>query len=98
MRIGIDARLWNQTGVGRYIRNLVINLEKIDKNNYYVLFTLKKDNIKVYSSNFKIVETEIPWHRFSEQFNLPGILYGENLDLVHFPYISAPFFYNKPFI
>jgi len=38
MRIGIDCRLWNQTGVGRYIRNLVKNLQEIDFKNEYVLF------------------------------------------------------------
>lgn len=98
MKIGIDARLWNQTGVGRYIRNLVLNLEKIDKKNDYVLFTRKKDRVEVHSPNFKIIETDIPWHGLSEQLKFPSILYKEDLDLVHFPYISAPLFYNKPFI
>ncbi|HZQ29554.1 MAG TPA: glycosyltransferase family 1 protein [Patescibacteria group bacterium] len=98
MKIGIDARLWNQTGVGRYIRNLVFNLEKIDKVNDYVLFVRKKDKVSVKSPNFKIVEVDIPWHSLSEQLKFPGILNEENLDMVHFPYISAPLFYNKPFI
>lgn len=31
MRIGIDCRLWNETGIGRYTRNLVKNLEALDK-------------------------------------------------------------------
>src|SRR5947209_4569205 len=98
MRIGIDARLWNQTGVGRYIRNLVLNLGKIDKKNEYVLFTLAKNNVRVNSSNFKIVETDIPWHSLREQFEFTSLLKREDLDLVHFPYISAPLFYNKPFV
>ena len=38
MKIGIDARLWNETGVGRYIRNLVWELQKVDRTNEYVLF------------------------------------------------------------
>ena len=38
MKIGIDARLWSESGVGRYIRNLVENLKLIDSNNNYVLF------------------------------------------------------------
>lgn len=38
MKIGIDARLINETGVGRYIRNLVVELEKIDKKNKYIIF------------------------------------------------------------
>ena len=35
MRIGIDARLISQTGVGRYIRNLIWQIEKLDKKNEY---------------------------------------------------------------
>lgn len=38
MKIGIDGRLWNETGVGRYIRNLVKELQEIDTVNEYVLF------------------------------------------------------------
>ena len=39
MRIGIDVRLQNESGVGRYIRNLVKWLKKIDKKNEYTLFS-----------------------------------------------------------
>ena len=53
MKIGIDARLWNQKGIGRYIRNLVLNLLLIDKKNSYVLFVRKEDEneIKTQISN-----------------------------------------------
>ncbi len=98
MKIGIDARLWNQTGVGRYIRNLVLNLEKIDKKNDYVLFARRKDKVKISSKNFRVIEADIPWHSLSEQLKFPNVLYKEDLDLMHFPYISAPLFYNKPFV
>lgn len=102
MRIGIDARLWSQTGVGRYIRNLIYNLQVIDKQNDYVLFVMDRDydDVKFRISNlkFKISNCNIRWHTLSEQLNLPSILNKEKLDLIHFPYISVPFFYNKPFV
>lgn len=100
MKIGIDVRLWNQTGVGTYIRNLVYELEKIDKKNNYVLFARKKDlkDLKIVNSRFRIVESNIAWHSIEEQFKFPPILYKENLDLVHFPYHSVPITYNKPFV
>ena len=55
MKIGIDCRLWNESGVGRYIQNLVIELSKIDHKNEYVLFCLEKDyeNVKSQVSNLK---------------------------------------------
>ncbi len=39
MKIGIDARLLNETGVGKYIRNLIKGLELLDKKNQYIIYT-----------------------------------------------------------
>lgn len=105
MRIGIDVRLWNETGVGRYIRNLVINLAQIDGKNEYVLFGLSKDeeNFKFQISNFKLfqhtfIASDIRWHSIREQTAFRAILYKENLDLMHFPYYSLPILYKRPFV
>lgn len=102
MKIGIDCRLWNETGIGRYIRNLVLNLQVIDKKNDYVLFVLRKDKEEILrfskNDNFRIIEADIRWHTVSEQLKLPQILNRENLDLMHFPYHSVPVFYSQPFV
>ena len=102
MRIGIDARLWEQTGVGRYIRNLVINLQKIDKKNEYVLFVRPEDvkdvKSQIVNRRWRIVEADIRWHSAMEQIQLPRILSKEKLDLVHFPYFSVPILYKKPYV
>jgi glycosyltransferase involved in cell wall biosynthesis len=101
MVIGIDARLWDQTGVGRYIRNLVINLLKIDKKNTYVLFVKKSDLEsveKLSQERLKIVIADIKWHSLKEQLNLSKILEKEKVDIMHFPYFSIPLSYRKPFV
>lgn len=102
MRIGIDARLWNQTGVGRYIRNLVLNIQKIDFKNNYVLFVRTADfeNVKSQITNpkWKIIKCDINWHTVSEQIRFASILEKAKLDLLHFPYFSVPIFYNRPFV
>jgi glycosyltransferase involved in cell wall biosynthesis len=102
MRIGIDCRLWNETGVGRYIRNLVLNLQEIDKQNNYVLFVLPKDfeQVKsiIRSPQFIVEAVNIRWHTIKEQIKFPSILNKNNLDLVHFPYFAVPIFYNRPFV
>ena len=113
MKIGIDARLIKETGVGRYTSNLIENLLEIDKNNEYVLFVRSKDRdeVKKWSmlaprslgeavenDQWKIVNTDIPWHSIKEQVQFTEILNRENLDLVHFPYFSVPVLYNRPFI
>lgn len=100
MRIGIDARLINQTGVGRYTKNLIKNLAKIDKKNQYFLFLLSEEyrNFKLPGKNFTKRLADFRWHSLEEQIKFPKILNIENLDLVHFPYFSVPMFYNKKFI
>lgn len=102
MKIGIDARLWSQTGVGRYIKNLVINLHDLDKKNSYVLFVIKKDEKeireKITNKNWKIVVVNISWHSISEQIKFPYSIRRERVDLMHFPYFSIPFFYSGPYV
>lgn len=102
MKIGIDCRFWSQTGVGRYTRNLVKELSKIDNKNEYILFVLSRDYDEVKSaivnSKWSIVKTNVRWHSLQEQILFPRILNKYDLDLVHFPYFSHPIFYNKPFV
>ncbi len=106
MKIGIDARLWNETGVGRYTRNLVRELGMIKSSNDYILFVLKKDleNIKSqisnvkYPMNFRFVIVDIRWHTIAEQQKFPGIIENENLDLMHFTYFSIPVRYSGKFV
>lgn len=97
MKIGIDGRLWNETGVGRYIRNLVSELSKIDSKNQYVLFTSPKVFIEL-PPNWSIEKTDIKWHSIQEQVQMPKILNKYKLDLVHFPYFSIPIFYKNPYV
>lgn len=100
MLIGIDCRLWNQTGVGRYTRNLVENLSELDKKNQYVLFVRSEDKreLKLKNPKIKIVIANIAWHSLEEQIDYLKILNKENLDLMHFPYFSVPYFYKKPYV
>ncbi len=102
MRIGIDARLWRETGVGRYIRNLVKQLQVIDHVNEYVLFVLSKDATAVQSSitndQWLIIPADVKWHTIQEQRAFPKILEKEKLDLMHFPYFSVPIGYKGKYV
>lgn len=103
MKIGIDARLWSQTGIGRYVRNLILNLAEIDNKNEYVIFVVKKDReeigikLKKYS-NWKIVVFNTKWHSILEQINFPKVINKEKIDLMHFPYFSVPIFYRGSYV
>jgi len=97
MKIGIDARLINETGVGRYIQNLIYELEKIDTTNTYVLF-LRKNAFDSFQTRFEKRLADVPWHSISEQLFMPAIFSREKLDLLHVPYFNVPIFYFGKFI
>ncbi len=102
MLIGIDGRLWSQTGVGRYIRNLTSNLSRIDQKNKYVIFVRSDDleNVqkRIKNKNWKIIISDIKWHSLSEQTTFASKLNKYNFDLVHFPYFSIPVLYRKKYV
>lgn len=100
MRIGIDARLINETGVGRYIRNLIREIAIIDANNQYVVFLRKNifDEFILPGPNWQKRLVDVPWHSISEQLILPFIFSREKLDLLHVPYFNAPIFYPGKYV
>lgn len=100
MRIGIDCRLWNETGIGRYTRNLVEGIGRIDTKNKYTLFlsTNDFDLVELPGKNFEKKVADVRWHSLKEQLIFSSILNKENLDLVHFPYFSVPLMYKRPYV
>jgi glycosyltransferase involved in cell wall biosynthesis len=105
MRIGIDIRLFNESGNGRYIRNILREISLLDSSNVYFLFGLSKDEsdlkkILIESKNFKyeFIAADFRWYTVKEQIVFPYLLYSKHLDLVHFPHFNVPIFYFKPFV
>lgn len=98
MKIGIDARLIHETGVGRYIQALLSNLPKIDTRNEYVVFVRSNLDKATISKNWQVVNADVGWHTIQEQIQMPKIYRQARLDLLHIPYFSVPIFLNVPFI
>lgn len=90
--------MWSESGIGRYIRNLVENLGEADRQNKYVLFLLKKNLNVIVPENFSKVEADIPWYGFSEQIKFPQIIKSQKVDLMHFPHFNVPVLYRGKFI
>ncbi len=96
MRIGIDCRLWNESGIGRYIRNIVYNLVEMDSKNEYVLFILDKDRQSInLPHQVTLISANYRWYTFKEQFFFPFLLYKQKLDVFFVPNINFPLFYFK---
>lgn len=100
MKIGIDARLIHETGVGRYIRNLIEELGKSDTHNSYVVFLRRDafDSTKLPNTRWQKKMADVPWHSVAEQLFMPAIFAREHLDLLHVPYFNVPLLYFGRFI
>lgn len=100
MKICLDARFWSESGIGRYLRNLIGELQQLDRLNEYFILHLKKDyDTLVYpSKNFKKVLADFGWYGVEEQFKLPKLLKRLNPDLIHFPHFNVPIFYDGRFV
>ncbi len=100
-KIGIDARLYSQTGIGTYLQNFLFYLDKNnpEKESYYV-YLRKEDfsKVKFNSKNFIKKIADYPWHSLSEQSGFLRQLNQDKLDLMHFTYFSYPIFYSRKFI
>ena len=99
MKIVIDGRMSQESGIGRYIRNLLNQLAIIDKKNeYLVLLTKESINKTALGNNFKRILADFKWYGISEQFKLPKLLNDLKSDLVHFPHFNVPLLFSGRFV
>lgn len=89
-----------ERGIGRYIEQLIENLEEIDnENQYYIILTKKNfDKYTPKNNNFKKIIANFKWYSFKEQLLFPGFLNKYNFDLVHFTHFNVPILYKKPYV
>ncbi len=98
MRLGIDARLYNQTGVGVYIQNLLFHFKHLIPKDWKV-FVYVYENINLpISKKWKIRKVKARWHSLAEQTSFLKELLKDRLDLMHFTYFSFPILYPRPFV
>lgn len=86
MRIGIDARAIHLQGIGRYIRELIRHLARVDTRNQYIIYfpTVEHmDENKIDNPNFQCVLVPYQIYTVKEQLYLPYFLYKDKLDLFH---------------
>lgn len=100
MRIGFDARMVYQTGIGRYIRNLLRELSLCDTENEYYIYLTGNDyqSFEVPGKSWIKILAKPRWHTIAEQFIMPGLFTRYNLDLVHIPYFNVPLGYSGKYI
>ena len=96
MKIIIDARMLFWTGIGRYTRALLDELQVLDTANEYLVLVRRADWALFEPSvaNFKKVECSINPYTLSEQWALYLQLKALKPDLVHFTAPNAPLLYR----
>ena len=99
MKIVLDARLYGteHTGIGRYIQNLVSELEKVDKTNKYHLILAEK-HFNSLNINWQKHLVKDRHYSIKEQLSIPKLLDKINPDVVHFPHFNVPIKYKKNFV
>lgn len=92
--IVIDARQYSTTS-GRYIRELLVKLEELDKENRYSILLSKKDfdSYQPINTNFQKVLAPFAQFSYAEQFQLLGLIKKLKPDLVHFSFVQQPLLY-----
>lgn len=104
MRMGIDARMFGLRvgggGLGRYIAELVMHLQEVDKETEYVVF-LKKENFHdfvIKQKNFSKRLVDIPYGSIKEQFNFPKEILLSKVQAMHYPHGNVPLWSRVPFV
>jgi glycosyltransferase involved in cell wall biosynthesis len=100
MRIGIDCRMYSShfTGIGRYVYELVENLQDLDRENEYFLFFNDPEftNFQARNPNFHKELANAPHYSLAEQTSFNKQLRLYELDLMHFTHFNAPILYRRP--
>ena len=92
MRIGIDARKLHDFGIGTYIRNLLRQLARMDRQTEFVILCRPDDRatLATLGENFRTVAETAGNYSVLEQVAVPLALMREGVTLFHAPHYVLP--------
>ncbi len=98
MRIGIDARKLHDFGIGTYIRNLLRQLARLDRETEFVLLCRPEDReaLACLGQNFRAVPEPAGNYSVTEQVRIPLALRRERVTLFHAPHYVLPRLVSVP--
>ena len=92
MKIAVDARMINMSGIGTYIQNLL-------KNGCYDILLGNKEELEKYSKKEEIIEFNSSIYGIKEQLKFPyKELKKKKPDVLHIPHYNIPLFYRGKMI
>jgi glycosyltransferase involved in cell wall biosynthesis len=92
VRVAIDARKLHDFGIGTYIRNLLRQLARLDRETEYVLLCRAEDLgiAAPLGPNFRAVLESSPNYSIREQLHVPWVLAKTRPDVYHAPHYVLP--------
>jgi glycosyltransferase involved in cell wall biosynthesis len=92
VRIGIDARKLHDFGIGTYIRNLLRQLTRLDRQTEFVVLCRPEDcsTVAALGENVRAVAETARNYSVSEQVRIPLALKREGVTLFHAPHYVLP--------
>jgi glycosyltransferase involved in cell wall biosynthesis len=102
MKIIIDARMYGleHAGIGRYLVNLIDQIEKQDNKNEYLVLLREKyfHELSFKNKNFQKILADYQHYSFKEQIALIIQLIKLKPDLIHFPHFNVPLLYFGKYV
>ncbi len=91
-RVAIDARKLRDFGIGTYIRNILVELHRIDADTPYVVLSRSHDleQVRQLVPRFRVVVEDAEPYSLGEQVRIPWRLRREGVSLVHEPHYVLP--------
>ncbi len=99
LRIAFDARRVGDFGIGTYIRNLLHALAALDRENHYIVITLRREpDLADLPENFETAVYDRPDTHWINHFSFFFFLKELSPDLVHVPVNAVPLLMSRPYV
>jgi glycosyltransferase involved in cell wall biosynthesis len=100
MRIALDLRKIESSGIGRYMRNIVEALTHEAPEHEYVLIIPKGSEhlLKLNGAATKVLPVNVPYYSIQEQLAIPALLAKHRVDLFHSPHFVVPVIQTCPVV
>lgn len=96
--ITIDLRLWNVSGIGTYLQNVVpAVVDHFSEKKFYLLGNVELLAGVSWPENVVIIRFDVPLYSLKEQIYTPLII-PKDSQLLWWPHWNAPIFYSGPLV
>ena len=99
-RIGLDARMLPNGGIGRYVGELIEQYPELVRNEEIVILAHPRDHVEVrrLAPGIELVPLEAPIYSIREHIEVAWQVRKAGLDLLHVPHYVPPYGVRCPLV